>query len=322
MACFSSGYSSPKQGSHKSKNENLTPNRPEAGKQPPNCLSTPTTQKASVSQVSRLSSPKAELAHGDKQTQIARLISQTLPNLTAPNSFSRLARCLARLFLGLDVAAHIGDLDAVEKALLRSYCRRKLKTRSRTRPGSSLDDLVRQVQSKQLRQKKEYNVKFILGKVVKQLRLRFLSTVGAGTVFRNAKTKERAFYSHYFGAVARRKQVALTKFYFFKNHTHRFARIPKSVTSDLLRNWQLSPQFLLEARQYLTGQLESDLWRETLLKIHRTTKQWSRAVIERGAEAGIRQIQKSISKKGSKMPKTFYEITFAIEQIDKLLCNE
>ena len=257
-----------------------------------------------------------------KQRHLSNLVDEMLQKQRVPGSFSRIVRCLARLFLGLDVVAELGYLRNYEKKLLASYCRRKMNVRSRSRQFdnmAALTYLVQEVQSKSNCRKKEYNIKFVLSRVIKQLKRQFLEQAGPGTVFGSAADKERAFYAHYFGEIARRQGRDLKEFYFFKNHTHIEDGMPKSVTAALLGHWKGSSKFIFDMQCFLARDFEIHFCQQMVSKICNLGRKWASTFVEQDQEKSVKKMISWMSKKGSKMPKTIREARYAVEQIRKIL---
>jgi hypothetical protein len=191
------------------------------------------------------------------------------------------------------------------------------------------EELFNRFISTPLTKKKEYCTKFVIMRSLNHLKTVFFQKkiklnpfLSSGTS-KFIQSAESMFYEHYFGEIAKRKNIPIESFFGFKNWTHRHnSNIPKSITSRVLFLWGLNPNFISEMRAYMKNEFLDEFMVFNENKIIKLLLNWDKTVTRFGVEAGIKAILKSFQSKGCKLPWTLSEAKSAIRITDRILIGE
>jgi hypothetical protein len=249
--------------------------------------------------------------------------SENLLETTFPY-FNHLKMVLVKVFLQKSISPDELQLNTNEIDILKVLLIKKNLIKSSNKTLTA--PLLNQIMKANIFKKKEYNIKFVLIKAIKHLKKYFFEQELKKTENQNVlnnmfiNNNDLTFYQFYFGEISKKKGIPIEKFFAFKNHTHRYNKnIPKTITMNSLRLWKLNPRFISNIRKYLRYQFLNDFEHFNKLKICKMIQGWNKTVNKFGYESSIGSILKSLKAKGSKLPWTLSEVTYAIRMCEEIL---
>jgi hypothetical protein len=232
--------------------------------------------------------------------------------------FINLKKFLAKFFMGGTFTQEDLLLNKESKLIFISILKKKkyLFDDSILFDLDYLNDLVMNPPTK----KRETNLKFVLPKSFKFLKSKFIEpmvkSVGKYSVEgkKLLKNKETYFYQHYFGQIALNEGIPIEKFFIFRNWTHRYNdNIPKTITTETLLLWKKNPDFFKKMMRYLRCNFLEEFKATNQFKLDTIINKWVSLSSEKGLSRALPLILKSIESKGGKMPWTFVEAEYALE---------
>jgi hypothetical protein len=243
------------------------------------------------------------------------------PIKTNFENLKNLENLLFKLFMNIEFVPSDLNLNMMEKEIIRLIFSKK-KFNGYT--CITFDcQFFNEARKTIMKKKTEDGLKYIFKKAIKQLKKSFFTNSESLKHHKlSVQEKDYVFYQHYYGVVSEIYGKPLECFFHFRNWKQRTnPHIPKSVTKQYVSDLKLNPMFVAKIEDYLKYDFFKSFKRLNRKKIKQMVFKWEQMFHELGFARARAQIGRQLNSRGTKLPWTDSEMTFALSSSLKLLSD-
>jgi hypothetical protein len=222
-----------------------------------------------------------------------------------------LNKFIYKLFMEIPFVPGDFNLTEYEKTIIIQLLKKKKYTRNKKIIFTP--EYFNKISKRPLQKKKEDCLKFIFNKIIAYLKQKYREDhlKQRGNLSKNKFNV--SFYEHYFGKIAREKEIPLKCFYDYSLYNKtKDSLIPKSISKKYIKRIKMNPDFVAKITFYLENKFLKWFSDFNSKKIKKKVFQWEQLMREVGEERGLKTIVTRINSRNNKLFWTLRETQSAI----------